>query len=398
MTESAAARKWKVGLTTYLVAIAFCNLVLVVQTVPKLRNGYQDFVLYYAAGKNVRAGHLQLLYNLADQFRTQLTFANAPIRHGALPFNHPPFEALVFVPLTLLRFWPAYLVWTGLNLAMLAAVVILLRRYPAIRSVHPLLSALALLAFFPLINALLQGQDVIFFLLAAVMALVCLERRADVAAGMWLGAGLYRPHFAIPLMLLLAVRRWRVLLGFVPVGLVLFVISVVMMGWGGPATYVRFVFLVERLKVGNFGPQVIPNVRGIVGMALANFPKPVIGATILVLSIVIFAVAARRIARGKDSLVYCFCLATLTTILVCFHSLSYDLTLLIPVIFFFLGTSLDGQKKIGWAKALLLFILFLTPMYVYLNFATGEFFCFGFVILWMYGRLLATPEPAVEPA
>jgi hypothetical protein len=253
------------------------------QAAPKLRNGYQDFVIYYGAGKNVLEGRADLLYNLANQYRTQLTFANAPIRRGALPYNHPPFEAVFFVPLALLSFWPAYLVWTALNLAMLAAIVIMLRRYPAIRNIGLGLSAAVVLAFFPLINALLQGQDVILLLFLAVMALLCLERNADAMAGVWLGAGLYRPHIAVPLMLLLAVRRWRVILGFVPVGLLLLAVTVAVTGLAGPLAYVRFVFFVEKLGVGNFGPRVVPNLRGLAGSFLGHFPKSVIGVTILVL-------------------------------------------------------------------------------------------------------------------
>ncbi len=233
MTQTASARRWKIYVAAYLFTIACCDIFMLVKATPKLRQGYQDFVIYYGSGQTVREGRSAMLYDFADQYRTQLTFAgNVPIRHFALPYNHPPFEAVFFVPFALLGFWPAYLVWTALNASMLTAMAILLRRYPAIRNIPPVLMAAAVLSYFPVINGLLQGQDVILLAFFAVMALMCLERNSDVMAGACVGACLFRPHLAAPLVLLLAVRRWRVLLGFIPVGLLLMAVSVYLDGVG----------------------------------------------------------------------------------------------------------------------------------------------------------------------
>ncbi len=400
MIPTASARRWKFRVTAYLLTMACCNIWMLVKAEPKLREGYQDFVIYYGAGKDLREGRAEKLYDIADEYRTQLTFAaNVPIRHFALPYNHPPFEAVLFAPFARLGFWPAYLVWTALNASMLAAMAICLRRYPTIKSIPPLLMAAAMLSYFPLINGLLQGQDVILLTFLAVMALMCLERNAEIMAGACLGACLFRPHLAVPLVLLLAVRRWRVMLGFIPVAVAVFGVSAAVSGWGWPAVYLRFVMSVEKMRVGNFGAHVVPNLRGILGTALRHFPKPVAGAAIAVASIAVFAAAARRIRYGQDSLVYIFCLASATTILVCFHALSYDLLLLLPIVFFLLGSALvERGGGFGLDRAFFLFVFFLTPFYIYLNSVAGQFFWFGFLVLWMYVRLLATRAPVVEPA
>src|ERR1700740_3152174 len=92
---SPSTRKWNLRVTAYLLTIACCNIWMLVKATPKLHEGYQDFVIYYGAGKNLVEGRSAMLYNIADQYRTQLTFAaNVPIRHFALPYNHPPFEAV----------------------------------------------------------------------------------------------------------------------------------------------------------------------------------------------------------------------------------------------------------------------------------------------------------------
>src|ERR1019366_1504872 len=101
MTYTPSARKRNFLIAAFLFAMAFCNLELLFQEVPKLKNGYQDFAIYYAAAKMLREGRSAVLYNLAVQYQTQLTFApNVPIRRAALPYNHPPFEAVWFVPFT----------------------------------------------------------------------------------------------------------------------------------------------------------------------------------------------------------------------------------------------------------------------------------------------------------
>ena len=117
-------RNRKFFVVAFLLAMTLCNVVLAIRVVPKLRNGYQDFTIFYTGARMLRTGQASALYNLAAQFRMQQTFTDVPIRLGPLPFNHPPFEALFFVPFTMLSYWPAYLLWTALSFAMLGAIVV----------------------------------------------------------------------------------------------------------------------------------------------------------------------------------------------------------------------------------------------------------------------------------
>ncbi len=399
MTPSFPARKRKFLITLFLFSMCCCNMVLLYESVPKLRRGYQDFTIYYTGGMMLREGRAAALYDLEAQYQTQLRFCDVPIRHGALPFNHPAFEALMFVPFTLLSFWHAYLLWTALSLGMLAASVVLLRRFPAIRAVHPGLLAAGALSFFPLVNGMLQGQDSILLMFLTVVALTCLDRGADVTAGAWLGLGLFRPHMALPLALLLAVRRWRLLWGFVPVMLVLAGLTVAATGWGGVLTYVRFVSFVEHAGIGNFGPQVTPNLRGLIEMLLRrHVPASIVVTGIAVLSLVVLAVAAARIHNGSDGVAHSFGMASVATILVSFHAHSYELTLLLPLVLFLLAAQASGEPAgRGIVRSLLVVLLFLTPAYVFLLFQFGQFFWFAFIVLWMFFRLVRQPPPAQAP-
>ena len=59
------------------------------------------FTIFYTAGKCiVPQGHGRQLYDLRTQFAIQREFASeVKHRENPLPFNHPPFEALLFAPL-----------------------------------------------------------------------------------------------------------------------------------------------------------------------------------------------------------------------------------------------------------------------------------------------------------
>lgn len=398
---TARAQSPKFFVAAFLLAMTFCNLTLLYRLMPMLRNGYQDFTIYYTGARILRNGQGSALYNLGTQYRTQLTFAHVPIRQGALPYNHPPFEALLFVPFTLLEYWPAYLLWTALNLIMLAVTVILLkRRFPQFAAVPPILLGLGATAFFPVAVGIIHGQDVVLLQFLFVLAVVCLDRGNDAAAGALLAAGLFRPHLAVPLVVLLAIRRWRILVGFAPVALLLAGISVAIMGWNGPLVYLRFVFFVETTHVAGFGPHAAPNLRGLIAdLPGLSASGPVTALLVLAASMVVLFLALRRIRNGRDSIFFASSLAAVTAILVSFHTVVYDLTLLLPVVLFLLSGIVGAEgKKIDERTILLVVLFFLTPLYVFLWLVINRFFWFSLILLWLYLRLILTPAPAEVPA
>jgi hypothetical protein len=394
-------QKRKFLAAAFLLAMTFCNVALLFRVIPSLRNGYQDFTIFYTGARLVRNGQASALYDLATQYRTQLTFARVAIRQGPLPFNHPPFEALLFVPFTLLEYWPAYLLWSALNMIMLTVSVTLLRRhFRLLAGVPVLVVGLAATAFFPVAIGIIQGQDVILLLLLFVLAVICLDGGNDAVAGALLAAGLFRPQLVVPLVALLAIRRWRVLVGFAPVALLLAGVSVAIMGWRGPLDYVRFVIRLEGTGAGAFGPEVVPNIRGLVAeLPGLSASGPWTALLILALSLVVFFVALSRIRARPDSIILTSSLAAVATILISFHALVYDLTLLLPTLLFLLARTVDAQGKIIDARTMLLvFLLLLSPLYVFLWLVVERFFWFSLILLWLYLRLVLAPAPAEAPA
>src|SRR5208283_2463739 len=176
-----------------------------------LAQGYPDFTIFYTAGKMLRQGRGHRLYDAQAQFEVQKNFVGQiPTRRGPLPYNHPPFEALFFLPLTLLPYRQAFIAWDLLNLAALFGVALLLRRSgPMLRGIAPWAFVIACLAFFPVFVSVLQGQDSVLLLLLCALGFRALSKGADSLAGCWFALGTFKFQFMIPLLLLIIWNRRR---------------------------------------------------------------------------------------------------------------------------------------------------------------------------------------------
>lgn len=358
-------KEWLAGI--FLLAMTISNLVTVSSLVPFLRSGYQNFTIFYTAGKMVREGRTASLYDLSAQYQVQRQFApDVRIRQGALPYNHPPFEALLYVPLAAMPYWPAYLIWTALNLLMTAAALWVLRRhFVEMRLGSATFLCLAATAFYPLVSAIVQGQECVLLLMAYVLALVAFDKKQDVATGAALAMGLFRFQLVLPLVLILAVRRPRLLVGFLPVAGLWTAISVLMVGWRGVIGYPSFLMTLEKSGAG--GSIVVsgmPNLRGM----LAGLPGLQPGSVFLMVltiacSIAVVAMVVLRIRAGRDSSVVAFILATVTAILVSYHTLAYDLSLLLPALLLLFYFRADGSRKEIQLDVLLLVSLYLTSRF-----------------------------------
>src|ERR1700676_244824 len=189
-----------------------------------IRKGYSDFAIYYCAGTIVRQGLGPRLYDEAPQFKVQREFSpDVAIRLGALPYNHPPFEAALFVPLTFFSYPAAFVLWDLANLAVLIRLPFLLGPHlPQLQNYPWPLWVLTSLSFFPIFMDLLQGQDAILLLFLYALAFVDLKKNRDTFAGGWLALGLFKPHLVLPFILLLLVQgRRKILPGFTLIAVML---------------------------------------------------------------------------------------------------------------------------------------------------------------------------------
>ena len=383
----------------FLLAMAVSHIAMVLNVTHLLKNGYQDFTIFYTAGKMVRSGQASNLYDADVQYRTEKEFApNVRIRQAALPYVHTPFEALLFVPFSFLGYVPAYMLWTALNVALTFLNLSLLRKhFTGVKALSPVLLVLAAAGFFPISIALIQGQDTILVLFSIVLSMVLLKDGRDGLAGAALGLGLFKFHFVAPLALIVAMRRPRLLAGFVPMALGLGGLSILLVGIRGVVNYVHYVLHLERTGAGGaIMASDMPNLRGLID-TMMGLRTDTAGsrAMTLLCSIAVFWAAQARIRRGNESVLHMFALATIAAILISYHALPYDLVLLFPSALVLLATEVSGNTRLSRADAVLLALLFLTPLYVLLWLRLNQFAWFGLLLIWLLWRF-GRPSAAIE--
>lgn len=386
-------KRFRVPVLVFLCAMVVLHAAFVWQVKDDLKKGYQDFTIFYCAGKMLNLGLANQLYDDQLQFRIQQSFAPwVSIRKGPLPYNHPPFEALLFAPLARLPYFAAFLCWDLLNLAVLAMLPWILRPHIAmLQRASWFWFVLASLGFFPLLMSLVQGQDTVLLLLLLVLAYIALKRRADFYAGCCLGLGVFRFHLVLPVVLvLLLCRRMKTGVGFVLSGAVLGAISAMVVGLHEALAYPQYVWQMERVPGQRaIFPYEMPNLRGLLDTALSShLPSVLVNGLIAVLSLaLIYFVSLKwKAVPGDVDLGYSLCLVS--SILTSYHCYVYDLSFLFLASLLVANYGLLGSPA-RW-KAVKLYapvlLLFFTPLQMLLQLRYDRFYLFALVlILWGWG-------------
>lgn len=342
----------------YVAGVLVIHAMVVWNARDLILKGYPDFTIYYTAGTMIRQGMGHDLYNNVTQFVVQQQFAaQVATRLGALPFNHPPFEALLFVPFAYFPYRVAYLLWTLANLGMLATLPILLRPYvPVLARLPSVAWTLASLAFFPIFFALLQGQDAILLMFLYGLAFVALKNQRLVAAGAWLACGLFKFHLVLPFLFLLLIQqrtfeeRKKLLGGFVAVAVLLGAISFATVGMRQMSMYPHYLLGLEATTAGGaVNPFDMPNLRGLLSLIAGDNRHFGIMAISLSAMLVLAAawIAHRSPDDGDDPK---FCLAVFTCVLVSYHALAHDLCVLALPVLLLLGWLSSSMTPTSWTR------------------------------------------------
>jgi len=354
--------------------------------------GRPDFSIFYTAGLMLRRGQGPELYDNRLQWQTQREFTSAmPARQGPLPYNHPPFEAVLCVPLTYLSYFHAYVVWAMLNLLLLAGIVLILRPdLPRLCGTLPWLPLLAAVGFYPIAVALMQGQDSILLLALYTLAYAALRRGHDAEAGVWLGLGLFKFHLVLPFVFVLLLRRrWRALTGFLVSGIAVGLISLGLVGWRELLYYPRYVWEVNRHPpIDVIVPANMANLRGLIlGWSWGPLVLPWLNAAVFAASVGMLCwAAAQWDPAGRDNettWINGFSISMIATILVSYHGYNQDMSILfLPALLWFeqlLAGRVEGRYRL--ALEFCLGALFLSPLHVILTLHYGHQNLFALVLL-----------------
>jgi Glycosyltransferase family 87 len=362
-------------LAIFLLAMTMVHAIVFRQQRGRIFSGYGDFSALYTAGVMVQRGQGHLLYDRKQQWKVQQEFASqVDIRHGPMPFIRPPFEALIFLPLSYFSYPVALAVWSLAKLGLLfLAAWILPREHPFPRIFPFWLEAILSLGFFPVFLDLFQGQDAILLLLLVVVALDRLRDQKDIAAGVWLALGLFKFHLVLPLVIMLVLAgRPRILAGFLPAAAALAGISCAISGIDVLHVYPAYLLeLNQSAGVGVVTAQSMPNLRGLLTawVGTAPYPGPV-HWLLLPVAIVAMVFVARlwrsAMKTGFTGLALGYCLALAVALLTSYYAYSYDITLMaVPALLlggkFLEQFGLDPRTR--WILAAALLLLICTPLY-----------------------------------
>jgi hypothetical protein len=305
-----------------------------------IRMGLPDFSIFYTAGQIVHQGRGADLYDGKLQEQEQRSFSPLGIerRGSILPYNHPPFEAVLFVPFARVSYLSAYFLWFAINVALLFSLPYVLRPHFEILGKEPLgLWLLACFAFFPIFIALMQGQDSILILFFYCMAYAAFRNNSESRMGGWLGLALCKFHLVLPFVLPLALlARKRLIAGFLVVAAALVAVGTAVVGTKGWMEYPVYVWASDHNQRWNFALSETANLLSVIStfVSAAHPRLKTVALTLLsgLLLASMFYAWRRALSWDYNSRALAFCVALGATVLLSYHLYVHDLSLLFLVI------------------------------------------------------------------
>jgi hypothetical protein len=361
-----------------------------------------DLRIFMTGVDMMASGQGRQLYQFDAQEKAQIRLYPETRTSGLLPFNHLAYELLFYWPVSTLSYRMALLVWALGNVAIIFLIAWLLTPYSrALTQVAGTPLVLYLLAFYPVMYVLGEGQDSLIFLLLLVLSLRSMDNGRTFLAGFLIALACFKFHLALAIVFFVLFLRgkWRGLAAFVTGGTLVGGISLALVG---PAIIHDYPAMLRRQDVmtpWGFIPWFMPNLRGFLQWALA--PWLDVGAilpVVLISSAVVGVVATwfvlRNRAKNDESMAYA--VAILTTILISYHLHMQDLTMaLLPMLVLVERAAREWsdrgatREESGGARVSTVWmaVLAITVAALYLYRIAAE----AFPILVVCGYLLAVP-------
>jgi hypothetical protein len=301
-----------------------------------------DFVQFYATGSLILEGHADRLYDneaLLSAIHSAVPQARETIY---VPIQSPQLSFL-FTPLAALPYTAAVGVWLMFIIGMYAAACVTLwSRCEHLRAYRR--EVIGCAAAFPgLYATVIHGQVSVFALLSITYALIALERRRALAAGLALGCLTFKPHWVVAAgAVFLLAREWKVLVGMAASALLQIGATVAV---AGPGVYLAYLTTLE--SIGRLGDILEPRP----GYALRSFfsvfvPNQQAAFVLYVLAAAAVAGVAARTWRTTAGFEVRASALVLAIVLVAPHVFEYDLIVLTPV-FFFVANAFAARLPTG---------------------------------------------------
>ncbi|MGB9888646.1 MAG: glycosyltransferase family 87 protein [Anaerolineae bacterium] len=301
---------------------------------------FGDFISYYAGGLIYRTDRLHL-YDPAVQEQVQQALVWPSQPPGFAPYISPPYVAAAWSLLAALPPVVALTLWIVLTLAGFAAACYLLDRWvvpPALKAagLTSLRLGLAVASSYCFLTGLQSGQNHTLTMLLASGVAAAWMRKRWFLAGVLTGALIYKPHLVSGLLILwLARREFRALLGFAAVAVV----------WAGLSLWVDgFPLLYREYMALSSALLRLPWVKGGFPVAAMATPYALIASLVppggigIVIRIYLFLVGLTAIGLGWAAIRWrhnermVLVSAFLYPLCMMPHALIYDLLMLVPAL------------------------------------------------------------------
>ena len=356
LTNPRTTRLLKVGWQILLVLIGSLYLVRQVSGSPYGK----DFTIFVTGAHILTSGQGADLYDLTTQAEVQRDLGGG-VRFpgGVLPFNYPPYVAMLFVPLSWVSPDIAYYLWIAILWGVLMALALSMRaRYHQWQGVPmPPIYLLALFSFVPVYEALLMGQMSLVLLALWWWAFAAWRQSNWALLGVAVGLAAFKPQMVILLCVALLVQKnWRALLYAALTQAVLWGVAVLLAGPRIITSYVAMLQL-SSTTTGSLGfsPEVMPNLRGL--LTIIGLP-PGLVLQLAMLSWLLSIAAVALIWRASWPLPTRFGITTVLAVMLSPHLYIHDASLLVlAVICAFLAyTGHRIMPGIGWLLASFAFL------------------------------------------
>jgi hypothetical protein len=301
-----------------------------------------DFVQFYSVGKILNEQPAARIFDVP--FLTETEHQSLPTMSSTqmLIFGSAPCVAALFRPFALLTYNQAYCVWLILSAALYFAGLMLVNQGNS----TALLIALSAPMF--TLETWIGGQISIFAFLAFAACVRWFEEKRFFLAGLALGLAAYKPSLiAIPALLLIFGRQWRMLLGLCVSASAIFLASLATVGWSGMDLWFRTLRAFRYLAMDE--ESILKRSKYV---DLNSFLNGLFGSskTVIAVAFVLVALAMLRLIwiwfRSRDESLPLLWAATIaSTLLLSVYVPVYDTIVLVPaLILTSRNLSTDGDR------------------------------------------------------
>jgi len=252
-------------------------------------------------------------------------------------------------------------------------------------------AGLQIFAFYPVIVAILQGQDSILLLVGfcAVYRFLVSGHRA--LAGLALGLMIFKFQIVIPIVAFLLVRyaNAALFLGFASGSALVGGLSIASVGWRGFVSFTRALRLTNSAALARNAPHAVlgvtpramPNLKGLLSaLAMDRLPGSVLFLLTLTLSAVIALWIARKLKTCKPGPELSYSIATSGALLLSYYLHLQDLAALLVPFGLFATTRNATVRKATW--------LFYAASPLVVMFGPGAIFLLSLLLMmFLYGLI-----------